>query len=98
MKRFVGFLRMVMVLLLFDCSWTSLERFSGVASEGQEVVSDHDQSPLLHGNVIKQHPLIYSSALNAREIVIAVLGELTEPRVGGNIMFWGNLIKRFGEK
>ena len=98
MKRFVGFLRMVMVLLLFDCSWTSLERFSGAASEGQEVVSDHDQPPLPHRNVIKHHSFIYLSVLNARETVIAVLGELTEQRVDGNIMFCGKSREKIRRK
>ena len=61
-------------------------------------MSDHDQSPLLHRNVINQHSFIYSSVLHAREIVIAVMGELTEQRVGGNTHVLGNLVKRFGEK
>ena len=73
MKRFAGFLHIMVVRWLSESSWRSSPRFYGSSIGTLEVALDHHQSPSLHEKSIKQRLLVYVIVWHARGIVVVVL-------------------------
>ena len=73
MKSFAGFIYIVMVRWLSACSWRSSQRFYGSLIGIREVALDHGYAHLLHGRVIKQRLIVYSSVWHAHGVAIRVL-------------------------
>ena len=78
MISFAGFLRVVVVRWLSECSWRLSSGISGILMGTPEVVLDHDYGHLLHGNAIKQRLLIYATVWHARDIALVVLWFMTK--------------------
>ena len=70
MESFAGFLYIVVVRWLFECSWSSSSGLSGSLIRTLEMVLDQHKSSSLNGKLIKQHPLIYSGVWHVRDIAI----------------------------
>ena len=73
MKSFAGFLRVVAVRWLSECSWRLSSGISGIHMGTLEVALDHDYAQLLHGNAIKQRLLESASVGLAHGVAILVL-------------------------
>ena len=78
MKRFAGFLHIVVVLLLSESSWRLSSEKSGSPIGTLEVVLDHGYAKLLHEKAIKRHLLVHAIIWHARGIVIVVLWYMTK--------------------
>ena len=84
MKSLAGFLHISVVRWISECSWRSSSGISGSLMGTLQVVLDHDYAPSLHGKLIKQPPLIYSSVWHARDMAMVVPGYMTK-RLDGEI-------------
>ena len=84
MKSFAGFLHIVVVLWLSECSWRLSPRFFGSSVGTLEVGMDHHQSSPLHEKAIKQRLSVNSIVWHARGIVIVVLWYMIK-RLDGEI-------------
>ena len=78
MKSFAGFLHILVVRWLSQCSWRPSPRISGSLTRMLEVTLDHDYAQLLHGNAIKQRLLVYASVWYARDIAMVAMGYMTK--------------------
>ena len=84
MKSFAGFLRVVAVRWLSECSWRLSSGIPGSPMGTLEVALDHDYAQLLHGNAIKQRLLVYASVWHARDIALVAMGYMAK-RLDGEI-------------
>ena len=84
MKSFAGFLRVVAVRWLSECSWRLSSGISGIQMGTLEVALDpHKPSPL-HENDIKQQPMINASVWQACDIALVAMGHMAK-RLDGEI-------------
>ena len=83
-KSFAGFLRIVVVRWLSECSWRLSSGIFDSPMGTLEVVLDHDYAHLLHGNTIKQRLLVYTSVWHARDIALVAMGYMAK-RLDGEI-------------
>lgn len=77
-EKFRAFLRIMVIWWLSECSWRSSSRISRAMTGKLEVALDPHKPSSLHGKLIKQQPLIYSSVGHARGIAIVVLRYMTK--------------------
>ena len=98
MKSFAGFLHIVVVRWLSECSWRLSSGISGSAIGTLEVVLDHNYAHLLHGNAIKQRLLVYASVRHARDIAMVAMGYMTKRLHGETYLCSGGFWRRRGEK
>ena len=86
MKSFAGFLNILVVRWLSECSWRSSPGISDSLIRMLEVALDHDYAHFLYGNAIKQPPLVYASVWHARDIALVAMRYMAK-RLDGKIYF-----------
>ena len=98
MKSFAGFLRVVVVRWLSECSWRLSSGISGIQMGTLEVALDHDYAHLLHGNAIKKRLLVYVSVWHARDIAMVAMGYMAKRLHGEKYLCSGGFLRSSGKK
>ena len=98
MKGFAGFLRVVVVRWLSECSWRLSSGISGSPMGTLEVALEHDDAHLLLGKVINQRLLVYASVWHARDIAMVAMGYMTKRLHGEKYLCSGGFLRSSGKK